>query len=144
TFFGGDFIRLDKKGGWFRGQQKEPIPVTQSWVINIHEAQHGWIKCAKSGGEGVKHEIVLIRECPVFPLCHEGGGHANDHNDKACDWRAVVYLPMRSLDDPDDVVCYSGTGMGARRAVGDLFKAYRRPGADRQGKNFVVLLESFT
>jgi hypothetical protein len=57
-------------------------------------------------------------------------------------WSPVVYLPLRSIADPDDVVCFTGTGKGAHKAVAQLCGLYARPGADRQGKDPVVLPES--
>src|SRR5262249_50562214 len=131
----------DQKIGWYRGQEKEPIGATQSWVANVYEAHHGWIIFSDS--EGVEHRIVPIRKQPTLPPCPACGESADDHNDKACDWKPVVYLPMRSADDPNDVVCYSGTGKGARVAMEKLSGIYGRPGADRKGKSPVLLLESF-
>ena len=60
---------------------------------------------------------MLIMECPELPPCPACGNIVDEHDDKRCDWRPVVYLPLRSVTDPDDVV---GTGKGARRAVAQL------------------------
>jgi hypothetical protein len=84
---------------------------------NMHEARHGWIKFAKGDGEGVERHTMLIMECPELPPCPACGNIVDEHDDKRCDWRPVVYLPLRSVTDPDDVV---GTGKGARRAVAQL------------------------
>jgi hypothetical protein len=87
----------------------------------------------------------LIREQPELPPCKACGRSARDHDEqpKRCDWRPTVYLPLRSLDDPTDAaMCFTGTGKGARVAVGELCKVYGRLGADRGGRDFVVMLET--
>ncbi len=134
--------QLDQKLGWVRGQKKEPIGATEPFVANMHEARHGWIKFAKGDGEGVRHHTMLVMECPQLPPCPVCGDTADEHSDKRCDWRPVVYLPLRSVADAGDVVCFTGTGKGARKAVAQLCGVYARPGADRQGKDPVILLES--
>src|SRR6516225_5782401 len=59
-------------------------------------------------------------------------------------WRPVVYLPLRSVTDPDDVVCFTGTGNGARRAVAKLCRVYAREGPDRQGKSPAITLNTWS
>jgi hypothetical protein len=143
TFFSGDYVRLDQTLGWVRGQEKEPIDATEKWVADVNGARHGWIRFRKSDGERTERHTVLIREHPVLPSCPACGGTDADEHEKSkrCDWKPVVYLPLRSVTDPDDVVCFTGAGKGARKAVAQLCHVYARPGADRQGKSPVLLLE---
>jgi hypothetical protein len=144
-FFDGDYARLDQKLGWIRGQEKRPISATETFVAAVHDARHGWIRFAKSEGESVERQSELIMEKPVLPLCPVCGGTAQEHDDnpKRCDRRPVVYLPLRSNTGPDDAMCFTGTGKGARKALGQLCgKYYGRPSADRQGKSPVLLLNS--
>jgi hypothetical protein len=141
NFFSGDYVKLDRKDGWVRGQKKTAIDATEAWVADVNEARHGWIVF----GESTERHAVLIREHPALPPCPACGGTALEHEHdklKRCDWRSVVYLLLRSLTDSNDVVCFTGTGKGARKAVAQLCGIYRRPGADRQGKSPVLLLES--
>jgi hypothetical protein len=133
---------LIKIPGGNRGQEKTPIGATEAFVANMPEARHGHIKFAKGDGEGTEHRTALIMECPELPPCPGCGNIVDEHDDKRCDWRPVVYLPLRSVTDPDDVLCFTGTGKGARRAVAKLCRIYSRPGSDRQGKSPVILLES--
>jgi hypothetical protein len=144
TFFSGDYVRLDQTLGWVRGQEKEPLDATEPWVADVYGARHGSIRFAKSDGEGTKRQTVLIRERPVLPPCPACGSTDADEHDKSkrCDWKSVVYLPLRSVTDPDDVVCFTGTGKGARKAVAQLCGVYARPGADRRGKSPRLLLKS--
>jgi hypothetical protein len=142
AFFDGDYVKLDQDTGWNRGQGKTLIGVTEAFVANMPGARHGPIKFAKGDGEGTEHRTALIMECPELPPCPACGNIVDEHDDKRCDWRSVVYLPLRSVTDPDDVLCFTGTGKGARRAVAKLCKIYSRPGSDRQGKSPVILLES--
>jgi len=144
NFFSGDYVKLDQKAGWVRGQKKTPIEATAAWVGDVHEARHGWIVF---DDDGVERHAVLIREYPELPPCPACGGTAHEHEhdkSKRCKWRPVVYLLLRLLADPDDVVCFTGTGKGARKAVAQLCGIYARPGADRQGKSPVLLLDSLS
>jgi hypothetical protein len=144
TFFSGDYVRLDQTLGWVRGQEKEPLDATEAWIADVNDARHGWIRFGKSDGESTKRHTVLIREHPELPACPAcGGTNADEHEkSKRCDWRPVVYLPLRSVADPDDVVCFTGTGKGARVAMAQLCGVYARPGADRRGKSPRLLLKS--
>ena len=142
SFFNGDWVLLDQKKGWVRGQKKEPIGATEAFVANMREARHGWIKFAKGDGEGVERRTALIIERPELPPCPACGDTTDEHDDKRCDWRPAVYLPLRSVTDPADVACFSGSGKGARKAVAQLCGICARPGSDRQGKDPVLLLES--
>jgi len=144
AFFNGDYAKIDQEDGWVRGQKKEPIGATEPFVANMHEARHGWIKFAKGDGEGVERHTILIMECPELPPCPACGNIVDEHDDKRCDWRPVVYLPLRSVTDPDDVVCFTGTGKGARRAVAQLCRVYAREGADRQGKSPAITLNTWS
>jgi hypothetical protein len=143
SFFNGDFLKLDQKLGFVRGQDKTPADTAQGWVANMAQASHGFIRYARSGDDRVEHDVALIAEQPVPPLCKACGRTVREHDEapKRCDWRPVVYLPLRPLSDPSDVVCFSGSGKGARVAVADLCKIFGRPGADRKGRDLVVLLQ---
>jgi hypothetical protein len=142
AFFDGDYVKLDQDTGWIRGQGKAPIGATEAFVAKMHEARHGHIKFAKSDGESVKHRTELIMECPELPPCPACGNIADEHDDKRCDWRPAVYLPLRSVTDPSEVLCFTGNGLGARRALAQLCRSYAREGADHQGKSPTILLET--
>ena len=145
SFFNGDHLRLDQKLGWVRGQNKEPVDTAQGYVTNMMEARHGYVKFARSGEGRAEHDVCLIREQPELPSCKSCGRSVREHDEhpKRCDWRPTVYLPLRSLDDAADAaMCFTGTGKGARVAVAELCKVYGRPGADRGGRDFVVMLTS--
>ena len=144
SFFNGDFIKLDQKLGYVRGQEKDPADTAQGWVTNMMEARHGYIRYPRSEGDKVEHDVYLICEHPEPPLCRACGYSMREHDEqpKRCEMKPVVYLPLRPLGDPDDVVCFSGNGRGARVAVAELCKIYGRPGADRGGRDFCVMLET--
>jgi hypothetical protein len=144
AFFEGDYVKLDQERGWTRGQKKESISATEAFVANMHEARHGWIKFAKGDGEGVARRTELILERPELPPCPACGDIADEHDDKRCEWRPTVYLPLRSVTDPSDVVCFTGTGKGARKAVAQLCRTYARPGADRKGKSPAITLSTWS
>jgi len=141
AFFEGDYIKLTQDNGWVRGQNKEPINTTEMFVANLQEARHGWIKF---DGDKTERKTVLIMDNPQgIPREECGDMETRRWKDNRDPWMPVIYLPMRCLSD-DSVVCFTGTGMGASRAVGELCRIYGRPGADRGGKMPVVLLDSFT
>jgi len=142
AFFNGDYAKVDPEHGWVRGREKKPIGATEAFVAKMHEARHGHIKFAKSDGESVEHRTALIMDRPELPPCPACGNIANEHDDKRCDWRPGVYLPLRSVTDPSDVLCFTGNGLGARRAVAQLCRIYAREGPDRQGKSPTILLET--
>src|SRR5262249_20490968 len=144
AFFDGDYVRIDQERGWIRGKEKEPIGATEAFVAKIHEARHGHIKFPKSDGESVEHRTEPIMERPELPPCPACGNIVDEHDDKRCDWRPVVYLPLRPVTDPDDVVCFTGTGKGARRAVAQLCRVYARESADRQGKSPAITLNTWS
>jgi len=143
AFFNGDYAKIDQEHhGWVRGREKEPIGATEAFVAKMHEARHGHIKFPKNDGESVEHCTALIMEHPELPPCPACGNIADEHDDKRCDWRSAVYLPLRSVTDPSDVMCFTGNGLGARRAVAQLCRIYAREGADHQGKSPTILLET--
>ena len=145
AFFNGDYAKIDQEHhGWVRGREKEPIGATEAFVAKMHEARHGHIKFPKNDGESVEHRTELIMERPELPPCPACGNIIDNHDDRRCDWRPVVYLPLRSVTDPDDVVCFTGTGKGARRAVAQLCRVYAREGADRQGKSPAITLNTWS
>ena len=115
AFFNGDYARIDPEHGWVRGQEKEPIGATEAFVANMPEARHGHIKFAKGDGEGTERRTALIMERPELPPCPACGNIIDNHDDRRCDWRPVVYLPLRSVTDPDDVVCFT-VGSSSRPA----------------------------
>ena len=43
SFFNGDFLKLDQKVGYIRGQDKTPADTAQGWVTNMAQAAHGYI-----------------------------------------------------------------------------------------------------
>jgi hypothetical protein len=142
SFFDGDYVRLDQKTGQYvRGQSKEPIDANEVFVANVHESRHGWIMF---GEEGVERQTWLIIERPVLPPCPSCSDTVNNHDDKHCNWKPTVYLPMRSASDADDVVCFTGGGKGARRALAQLCSIYAREGADRRGRSPKITLDSFS
>jgi hypothetical protein len=139
AFFDGDYVKLDQKLGWICGQEKRLIGATETFVAAVHDARHGWIRF----GENRERRTVLISEEPELPLCSACGGTAQEHEQgKLCDWQPVVYLPLCSATNPNDMMCFTGTGKGARKALGQLCGIYRRPGTDRQGKSPVLILNS--
>ena len=144
AFFDGDYVKIDQERGWIRGQKKEAIGATDAFVANLQEARHGHIKFAKGDGEGVERHTMLIMDCPELPPCPACGSLVDEHDDKRCDWRPIVYLPLRSVTDPDDVVCFTGTGKGARRAVAQLCRVYAREGVERQGKSPAIMLKTWS
>ena len=144
SFFNGDYVQLDQKLGWVRGEAKKPLDGTEAWVADMQDARHGYIKFSADGPATRKTARILESpEPPPREACGDNdkldwpmrGGERRDP------WQPVVYLPMRSVADPDDVVCFTGTGKGARKAMAQLCRIYARPGADRQGKDPVILLE---
>jgi hypothetical protein len=144
TFFDGDYLRLDQKSAeYVRGRDKESVDIAEVFVANVHEARHGWIQF-KGDGEGVERKTWLIVECPALPACPACGNTVNNHDDKHCDWRPTVYLLMRPATDPDDLMCFTGGGKGARRAVAQLCGIYAREGANRQGKNPKIKLKTWS
>jgi hypothetical protein len=147
SFFNGDLLKLDQKLGYVRGREKTPLDTAQGYVTNMMEAYHGYVKFASQGSdERTEYDVRLISEQPDLWLCKSCGRSVREHDDKPkfCSWKPAVYLPLRSLADADDVVCFTGTGKGARKEVAELCKIYGRPGADRGGRDFVVMLETYS
>jgi len=142
AFFDGDYLKLDQKSKeYVRGQKKEPVGATEVFVANLHEARHGWIKF---GEEGVQRQTWLIVKRPELLQCPACGDTVDDHDDKRCDWRPTIYLPMRSGTGTDDLVCFTGGGKGARRAVAQLCGIYAREGANRRGKSPAITLQTWS
>ena len=141
SFFDGDYLRLDQTAGWVRGQDKTKIDTTDAWVANMAEAHHGWVRFGGEGGP--ERDVVRIAEQPLLPVCRACGEDAQYHDDnpRVCAWKPAVYLPLRSVSDPGDVVVFTGTGKGARRAVAQLCGTYSRQGANRQGRDPLIRLE---
>jgi hypothetical protein len=142
NFFEGDFVKLSQEDGWVRGSEKEQIGETEMFCANLLEARHGWIKYNQ--GERPQRLTVRVADNPQgIPRESCGDMDPRLWNKDRDPWVSTIYLPMRCLTD-DSIVCFTGGGQGASKAVGELCKVYARPGADRGGKMPVILLEDFT
>src|SRR5437870_10072355 len=56
SFFSGDYLRLDQKLGYIRGQDKTPIDTAQGYVTNMMESRHGYVKFARGDDGRVAHD----------------------------------------------------------------------------------------
>jgi hypothetical protein len=55
SFFNGDYLRLDQKLGWIRGQDKTPVDTTLKYVTHMVEARHGYVRFPQQDGERAQY-----------------------------------------------------------------------------------------
>jgi hypothetical protein len=65
AFFSGDYVLLDQKLGWVRGEGKRPLDTTGAFVADMQGARRGWIKFNESGP--AERKTVRIAESPEPP-----------------------------------------------------------------------------
>jgi hypothetical protein len=140
-FFDGDFVRLTQDGPYVRGSEKEEVGATETFVIDLLQARHGWINFQ---GERPKRLTVRVAENPEgIPRASCGDNDSNRWKNGKDPWVPTIYLPMRAMAD-NAIVCLNLSGQGGMKALGELCRVYARPGADRKGKMPVLVLDSFT
>jgi hypothetical protein len=110
------------KGEWFVGEERTELPLTTMLVANMNEYWRGWIKwvdqqpVAHAIGRVVDRHRVHLREELDEP---EKAGQDDDP------WQRVSYLVMRYADS-DEVVTFTTTSDGGRKAVAKLADRYDR------------------
>jgi hypothetical protein len=143
AFFSGDYLYFNgQTGEWSRGTDKEPIGATVTFLCNVHEIYIGWLKLVADAkpvreiGRIIDGYQRLPREALDVPRRRDWPVVRGEPQDP---WKEVTYLPMRCMEDGEDVVFgpFSATG---RRAVADFVNVYRR--SNRAGKFPLVLLEN--
>ena len=143
AFFKGTLIKLDyRTGKWTRGESKDPIGATESFITNPNEIIDGWLKFVD--GKRVDQALVRIAD-GIMPKTREELPDQDERrwptgrDGKRRDpWQRALYLPMKGADG--EVCAFSATGGGAIEEVADFVTMYRA--TDRDGKLPVALLAS--
>jgi hypothetical protein len=125
------------KGDWFIGEDKTEVSPTTPFVANMDEVWRGWIKWEDS--KPIDHRIGRVIDHFHVPLREK-----LDDLDKAGEsdpWQRVVYLVMRNTSN-DEIVTFTSTSDGGKKAVGKLCDLYDRLRHKHPSKMPIVLLES--
>jgi len=131
------------KGDWLVGEEQEEVAPTTSFVVNLHEYWRGWIKWIDQQPAG--HVIGRVVDRFRVPTREELGDldqtrwEADGNGVKRDPWQRVVYLVMR---DGDNVVTFTSTSDGGRKAVASLADRYDRLRHKHKAQMPVVALQS--
>jgi hypothetical protein len=131
------------KGDWLIGEEQEPVAPTATFIVNMEEYWRGWIKWLDK--EPVDHRIGRVVDRHRVHLREELGDldqsrWETDANGVPRDpWQRVSYLVMRNTSN-DDIVTFTSTSDGGRKAVAKLADRYDRLRRKHLGKMPVVAL----
>jgi hypothetical protein len=129
------------KGDWLIGEEQEPVAPTATFIVNMEEYWRGWIKWLDK--EPVDHRIGRVVDRHRVHLREELGDldqsrWETDANGVPRDpWQRVSYLVMRNTSN-DDIVTFTSTSDGGRKAVAKLADRYDRLRRKHLGKMPVV------
>ena len=144
AFFDGDFVNFNgQTGAWTR--RKEPIGATVPFLCNMRQIALGWVKLVD--GKPVDRRTGFLIEGYERP--ERSSNQLDDHEasrwplnrrgEREDPWRKTTYLPMRCMEDGENVV-YGPFADTQRKAIRSFIGIYRR--SVRDGKDPVVLLEN--
>ena len=135
------------KGDWLVGEEQNKIGPTTTLVVNMDEYWRGWIKWEDS--QPVNHVIGRVVDRFRVPGRDELGDldQSQWENDgsglKRDPWQRVTYLVMRNAEN-DEIITFSATSDGGRKAAGKLADRYDRLRHKYKAKMPVVALKGDT
>jgi hypothetical protein len=140
----GTFLKF-AKGDWLLGEEGKKVPADARFVANLHECYRGWVRWW--GGKPTDHLIGRVVDRHRAPPREDLGEQdeskweTEPNGARRDPWAKTCYLAMRDVSN-DEIVCFTSSSDGGRRAVAKLVDRYDRLRHKHKAKFPVVCLDS--
>lgn len=140
----GTFLKFTK-GDWTLGEDEKEVPAEIRFVANLEEYYRGWVRWWD--GKPTEHRIGRVVDRHRVPPREELGDldeskwETEPSGTRRDPWAKTVYLAMRDLRS-DEIVCFTSSSDGGRKAVAKLADRYDRLRGRHKPKMPVVVLET--
>jgi hypothetical protein len=140
----GSFLKF-AKGDWLLGEEGKKVPKEARFVANLHEYYRGWVRWWD--GKPTEHLIGRVvdrfRVVPREELgdLDENTWETETNGARRDPWARTCYLAMRDLSN-DEIVCFTSSSDGGRKAVARLAERYDRLRRRHKAKFPAVYLDS--
>ncbi|OLB69675.1 MAG: hypothetical protein AUI16_27815 [Alphaproteobacteria bacterium 13_2_20CM_2_64_7] len=133
------------KGDWTLGEEAKRVPEGATFVANLEEYYRGWVRW--SDGKPTDHLIGRVIDRHRVPAREELGDldeskwETEPNGARRDPWARTSYLALRDLSN-DEIVCFTSSSDGGRRAVAKLADRYDKLRHRHKAKMPVVTLQS--
>jgi hypothetical protein len=140
----GSFLKF-AKGDWLLGEEGKKVPENARFVANLHEYYRGWVRWWD--GKPTEHLIGRVVDRFRVPPREELGDldeskwETEPNGARRDPYARTCYLAMRDLSN-DEIVCFTSSSDGGRKAVARLAERYDRLRRRHKAKMPVVVLET--
>jgi hypothetical protein len=140
----GAFLKFTK-GDWTLGEDEKPVTAEARFIASLEEYYRGWVRWWD--GKPTDHLIGRVVDRHRVPAREELGDQdeskweTEPNGARRDPWAKTVYLAMRDVSN-DEVVCFTSSSDGGRKAVARLADRYDRQRHRFKAKMPVVTLES--
>ena len=139
----GAFLKFTK-GDWTLGEDDQEVPPDARFVANLEEYYRGWVRWWD--GKPTDHLIGRVIDRHRVPPREELGDldeskwETEPSGARRDPWAKTVYLAMRDMSN-DEIVCFTSSSDGGRKAVARLADHYDRKRHLFKAKMPIVCLE---
>jgi len=140
----GNFVKF-VKGEWLLGEEEKKVPEGATFIANMEDYYRGWVRWWEGKptdhliGRVIDRHHVPPRE--VLGDLDESKWETAPNGARRDPWARTCYLAMRDLSN-DEIVCFTSSSDGGRRAVVKLADRYDRVRQRYKAKMPVVKLDS--
>jgi hypothetical protein len=140
----GTFLKF-AKGDWLLGEEGKKVPADARFIANLHEYYRGWVRWWD--GKPTEHLIGRVVDRFRVPPREELGDldeskwETEPNGARRDPYARTCYLAMRDLSN-DEIVCFTSSSDGGRKAVARLAERYDRLRYRHKAKFPVVCLDS--
>jgi hypothetical protein len=140
----GKFLKFSKRD-WLLGEDGKEVPAGARFVANLEEYYRGWVRWWD--GKPTDHLIGRVIDRHRVHLRDELGEldeskwQQEPNGTRRDPWARVAYLALRDLSN-DEIVCFTSTSDGGRKAVARLADYYDRQRHRHKAKMPVVELDA--
>jgi hypothetical protein len=140
----GTFLKF-AKGDWLLGEEGKKVPADARFIANLHEYYRGWVRWWE--GKPTEHLIGRVVDRFRVPPREELGDldeskwETEPNGARRDPYARTCYLAMRDLSN-EEIVCFTSSSDGGRRAVARLAERYDRLRHRHKAKFPVVRLDS--
>jgi hypothetical protein len=140
----GTFLKF-AKGDWLLGEEGKKVPAEATFVANMEEYYRGWVRWWD--GKPTEHLIGRVVDRHRVPPREELGDldevkwETEPNGQRRDPWARTSYLALRDVVS-DEIVCFTSSSDGGRKAVAKLADRYDRLRHRFKAKMPVVSLTS--